>query len=65
MISPMDKLGDALRQNTLVRIIEQFGREHSDSHLKDLVIDEAGPRPRDRGPRAPSHQFRLGQLPRA
>jgi glycine C-acetyltransferase len=41
--SPMDKLGDALRQNTLVRIIEQFGREHSDSHLKDLVIDEAGP----------------------
>ena len=43
MLSPMEKLGDALRQNTLVRIIEQFGREHSDSHLKDLVIDEAGP----------------------
>ena len=41
--SPMDKLGDALRRNTLVRIIEQFGHEHSDSHLKDLVIDEAGP----------------------
>ena len=41
--SPMDKLGDALRRNTLVRIIEQFGQEHSDSHLKDLVIDEAGP----------------------
>jgi 7-keto-8-aminopelargonate synthetase-like enzyme len=39
----MDKLGDALRQNTLVRIIEQFGREHSDTHLKDLVIDAAGP----------------------
>ena len=35
--------GRALRQNTLVRIIEQFGAEHSDSHLKDLVIDEAGP----------------------
>ena len=43
MLSPMDKLGDALRQNTLVRIIEQFGEEHADSHLKDLVIDEAGP----------------------
>ena len=41
--SPMEKLGDALRQNTLVRIIEQFGEEHPDSHLKDLVIDEAGP----------------------
>ena len=41
--SPMEKLGDALSQNTLVRIIEQFGREHSDTHLKDLVIDEAGP----------------------
>ena len=41
--SPMDKLGDALRRNTLVRIIEQFGEEHPDSHLKDLVIDEQGP----------------------
>jgi 7-keto-8-aminopelargonate synthetase-like enzyme len=41
--SPMDKLGAALRRNTLVRIIEQFGRQHPDSHLKDLVIDEAGP----------------------
>jgi glycine C-acetyltransferase len=39
----MDKLGEALRQNTLVRIIERFGEEHSDCHLKDLVIDEAGP----------------------
>jgi 7-keto-8-aminopelargonate synthetase-like enzyme len=39
----MDKLGDALRQNTLVRIIERFGEEHSDSHLKDLVIDEVSP----------------------
>ncbi len=43
MPSPMDKLGDAVRQNTLVRIIERFREEHSDSHLKDLVIDEAGP----------------------
>jgi glycine C-acetyltransferase len=43
VLCPMDKLGDALRQNTLVRIIERFGEEHADSHLKDLVIDEAGP----------------------
>ncbi len=41
--SPIQKLGQALRQNTLVKIIEQFGAEHPDSHLKDLVIDEAGP----------------------
>jgi 7-keto-8-aminopelargonate synthetase-like enzyme len=42
--SPMAKLEDALRQNTLVRIIERFGAEHSAAtHLKDLVIDEAGP----------------------
>jgi 7-keto-8-aminopelargonate synthetase-like enzyme len=40
---PMEKLGEALRQNTLVRILEQFGAEHPDSHLKDLVVDEAGP----------------------
>ncbi len=39
----MEKLGQALRQNTLVRIIEQFGRDHPDAHLKDLVLDEAGP----------------------
>jgi 7-keto-8-aminopelargonate synthetase-like enzyme len=39
----MENLGRALRQNTLVRIIEQFGRDHPESHLKDLVIDEAGP----------------------
>ncbi len=39
----MENLRRALGQNTLVRIIEQFEREHPDSHLKDLVIDEAGP----------------------
>lgn len=43
MLCPMDKLGDSLRQNTLVRIIERFSEEHAESHLKDLVIDEAGP----------------------
>lgn len=40
---PMEKLGRALRQNSLVKIIEQFGEEHPDSHLKDLVIEESGP----------------------
>ena len=43
MLCPMDKMDQALRQNTLVRIIERFGEEHADSHLKDLVIDEVGP----------------------
>jgi glycine C-acetyltransferase len=41
--SAMERLEDALRQNTLVRIIERFGAEHSETHLKDLVIEEAGP----------------------
>jgi 7-keto-8-aminopelargonate synthetase-like enzyme len=41
--APMENLARALRQNTLVRIIEQFGREHPDAHLKDLIIDESGP----------------------
>jgi 7-keto-8-aminopelargonate synthetase-like enzyme len=38
----MDKLGDALRRNNLVKIVEKFGEDHADSHLKDLVIDEVG-----------------------
>ena len=41
--SPMDQLDQALRQNMLVRIIEQFSEQHPDSHLKDLVIDEVRP----------------------
>lgn len=41
--APMERLGQALRQNSLVRIIEQFGRDHPDAHLKDLIIDESGP----------------------
>jgi 7-keto-8-aminopelargonate synthetase-like enzyme len=39
----MEKLEGALRRNTLVRIVEQFEAEHPEAHLKDLVIDEAGP----------------------
>jgi 7-keto-8-aminopelargonate synthetase-like enzyme len=38
----MEKLEATLRQNNLVRIIERFGAEHSETHLKDLVIDEVG-----------------------
>ena len=41
--APIEKMGRALRQNTLVRIIEQFGADHAEAHLKDLVIDEVGP----------------------
>jgi glycine C-acetyltransferase len=41
--SAMAKLEDALRRNTLVKIVEHFGDSHRDSHLKDLVIDAAGP----------------------
>ena len=41
--APMEKLGRALRQNTLVKIIEQFGKDHPDAHLKDLVLEESGP----------------------
>jgi glycine C-acetyltransferase len=41
--SPMENLGNALRQSMLVRIIEQFGEEHAATHLKDLVVDAVGP----------------------
>jgi 7-keto-8-aminopelargonate synthetase-like enzyme len=42
--SPMHRLAQAMRQNGLVRFIEHFA-EHfpATSHLKDLVVDEAGP----------------------
>jgi 7-keto-8-aminopelargonate synthetase-like enzyme len=41
--APIDKLRDNLRQNTLVRIIEQFEAAYPDAHLKDLVVDSVGP----------------------
>ena len=41
--SPMECLGQALRRDPLVRIIEQFGAEHAATHLKDLVVDALGP----------------------
>ncbi len=40
---PIDSLMQAIRQNTLVRIIEQFEADFPDVHLKDLVVDRTGP----------------------
>jgi glycine C-acetyltransferase len=40
---PMDRLMQAMRKNTLVRIYEEFDRDFADVHLKDLTVDEAGP----------------------
>ena len=39
---PIDKLMQALKQNTLVRIFEEFEKTYPDDHLKDLVVDEMG-----------------------
>jgi 7-keto-8-aminopelargonate synthetase-like enzyme len=41
--APLDKLLQGLRQNTLVRIIEQFESDYPDIHLKDLAVDRIGP----------------------
>lgn len=40
---PIDTLMKAVRQNTLVKIIEQFEADHPDDHLKDLAVDRMGP----------------------
>ena len=40
---PIDKMMDAVRQNTLVKIIEQFEAAFPDVHLKDLTVDRTGP----------------------
>jgi glycine C-acetyltransferase len=40
---PIEKLMQALRQNTLVRIVEQFEEAFPDIHLKDLSVDRMGP----------------------
>jgi 7-keto-8-aminopelargonate synthetase-like enzyme len=39
----MQKLGQALRQNGLIRFIEHFAAQFPTGHLKDLVVDEIGP----------------------
>jgi 7-keto-8-aminopelargonate synthetase-like enzyme len=40
---PIDRLFSALRQNTLIKIFEEFEGTFRDSHLKDLTVEEAGP----------------------
>jgi 7-keto-8-aminopelargonate synthetase-like enzyme len=40
---PIDSLLKAVRQNTLVKIIEQFEAAYPDVHLKDLIVDRTGP----------------------
>jgi 7-keto-8-aminopelargonate synthetase-like enzyme len=41
--SPMEKLARAMRQHGLVRFVEHFAEQFPTSHLKDLIVDEAGP----------------------
>ncbi len=41
--TPLDKMLHGLRQNTLVRMLEQFEARFPDDHLKDLVVDRVGP----------------------
>jgi 7-keto-8-aminopelargonate synthetase-like enzyme len=38
----MDRLMQALKRNTLVRIFEEFEEAFPESHLKDLVVEEMG-----------------------
>ncbi len=40
---PIDALMQSVRQNTLVKILEQFEAAYPESHLKDLVVDRTGP----------------------
>jgi glycine C-acetyltransferase len=40
---PIDRLSSAIRQNSLVKMFEQFDGAYRDIHLKDLTIDETGP----------------------
>lgn len=42
-VSPMQILGQAMRQHGLVRFMEHYAREYPDAHLKDLVVDHLGP----------------------
>lgn len=42
-ILPMRQLGDALRQNGLIRFLQHFAELFPTAHLKDLIVDEMGP----------------------
>src|SRR5262249_55248235 len=41
--SPMQKLAQVMRHHGLVRFVEHFAELFPTTHLKDLVVDEAGP----------------------
>jgi 7-keto-8-aminopelargonate synthetase-like enzyme len=41
--SPMQKLAQVMRHHGLVRFVEHFAEMFPTAHLKDLVVDEAGP----------------------
>ncbi len=43
-LSPMQILAEAMCQNGLVRFMEYYRTVFADVHLKDLVVDELGPR---------------------
>ncbi len=62
---PIDALMQAVRQNTLVKILEQFEAAFPDAHLKDLVVDRTGPGRVIEVRRQERRELRVGQLPRA
>jgi glycine C-acetyltransferase len=41
--SPMQNLGQAIRQHALVRFVEHYIKEFPDAHLKDVIVDHLGP----------------------
>jgi 7-keto-8-aminopelargonate synthetase-like enzyme len=43
MSLPIDRLTAALRGSGLSRLVDQFAQQFPDDHLKDLVVDAAGP----------------------
>ncbi|HJZ57316.1 MAG TPA: pyridoxal phosphate-dependent aminotransferase family protein [Gemmataceae bacterium] len=43
MSPPIDRLTVALRGSGLSRLVDQFARQFPDDHLKDMVVDAAGP----------------------
>jgi 7-keto-8-aminopelargonate synthetase-like enzyme len=43
MSLPIDRLTAALRGSGLSRLVDQFAQQFPDDHLKDMVVDAAGP----------------------
>ena len=56
--SPMAKLGDALRQNTLVKIVEKFGEKSIDCQYRRPMIDRGEARTGHQGSGSPGRQLR-------